>query len=90
MKLRASALGMAFDIALGLWIFVATIWAVIAERGYTVAFLGEYWFGNTVRYGWAFPGLRWGIVYGFIFGALVAWLYNTFSKALYKSEAFGA
>jgi hypothetical protein len=86
MKLRVRALGLTIGIALGLWIFVGTIWAIIAGRGQTISLLGGYCLGFTVSFGGAFLGLIWGFVYGFIFGALVAWLYNTFCKAIYKSE----
>jgi hypothetical protein len=86
MKLRVRALGLTLGIALGVWIFVGTLWAVIDGRGQTLAYLRAYCLGFTVSFGGAFLGLLWGIVYGFILGALVAWLYNTFCKALYKSE----
>jgi hypothetical protein len=87
MRLRRRALGMTFGITLGLWVFVATIWAVLAGAGNTLAILSTYCLGFTVTYGGAFLGLIWGIVYGFILGVLVASLYNTFCKILYKSPS---
>ena len=86
MKLRVRALGLTLGVALGFIVFVATIWAHIEGRGRTIANLVGYFPGFTVSFGGAILGLIWGIVYGFILGAIVAWLYNTFCKALYKSE----
>jgi hypothetical protein len=86
MKLRVRALGLTFGIILGLWAFVAIIWAVIAGGGGTIACLGGFPLSFTVSVGGALLGLLWGIVCGFILGAVIAWLYNTLCKMLYKSE----
>ena len=87
MKLRVRALGLTFGVCLGLGIFVATIWAVIQGRGKTLEMLAGYCFGlYAASIDGAFLGLIWGLVYGFIAGAMIAWLYNTFSKVLYKSD----
>jgi len=90
MKLRVTALGLAVGTMWGLVIFVATLWTAIAGRGMTLAKLGGYYVGYTVSFGGAVVGLLWGVVSGFILGALLAWLYNTFQQAIYKSGAGGA
>jgi hypothetical protein len=90
MKLRARALGLAVGIVWGLTIFVATLWAVAEGRGTTLVLLQAFYFGYSMSFGGAIVGLIWGVVDGFICGALVAWLYNTLHKMLYKSEGTGA
>jgi hypothetical protein len=86
MKLRVRAMGLTLGVALGLAAFVATEWAVFEGRGSTIGLLRGYFAGFSVTLGGAFLGFIWGFVYGFILGALVAWLYNTFCRALYRAE----
>lgn len=87
MKIRARALGLAVGIVWGLGIFVATLWAVAGARGNTLTLLSAYYYGYDVSVAGAFIGFFWGLVHGFILGLLVAWVYNTMHKMLYKAEA---
>jgi len=88
MKLRVRALGMAGGIVWGLFVLLATMW-LIWFAGPATAFqsLKTLYPGYDVTYVGGLFGLFWGFVDGFICGALVAWLYNKFHKAFYKSEA---
>ncbi len=87
MKLRIRALGMAFGIVWGLGIFLITLWDVWLGFGLTLSHLRHIYLGYSVSYPGAIVGLIWGFVDGFICGVLIAWLYNRFHKAFYKSEA---
>ena len=89
MKLRARALGLAIGIVWGLAIFLATIGSVLMGNGETMSKLTVFLTGYRVSFGGAIVGLIWGLVGGFLFGALVAWLYNSISRVIYKSEASG-
>jgi zinc transporter ZupT len=85
MKLRVRAFGLAVGIVCGLGIFVATLWDVARGSGRTLELLSAFFAGYRISFGGAIVGLIWGFVYGFICGALIAWTYNIFHKALYKS-----
>jgi hypothetical protein len=85
MKLRVRALGLAVGVVWGLEIFVVTLLAVAQGSGMTLALLEVFYYGYSVSVGGAFVGLLWGLVHGFICGALIAWTYNIFHKILYKS-----
>lgn len=87
MKLRVRAFALSMGIVWGFGVLAATLWAVIAQRGLTLAHLEGYYLGYTVSLGGAFVGLIWGFVNGFVVGALLAWLYGLLVKALYKSDA---
>ena len=88
MMLRVRALGMAVGIVWGLSVLVATLWMLwFAQPSPTWPTLKSLYPGYDVTYMGAFVGLIWGFVDGFIAGALIAWLYNKFHKALYKTEA---
>ena len=87
MKLRVRALGIAMGIVWGLTIFVATIWSSALGGGKTLSVLSTYYFSYSVSFGGAILGLIWGFINGFIVGAVIAWLYNTLSKAIYKSDS---
>jgi hypothetical protein len=85
MTLRKRALGMSLGILWGLSVFLTTIWAIAGGHGATLAQLQAYYFGYSVTYLGAFIGLIWGFVHGFIAGVLIAWLYDLFCKAFYRS-----
>jgi hypothetical protein len=89
MKLRARALGLAIGTIWGLTIFLATIGSILMGKGESMAHLTVFLNGYRVSFGGAIVGLIWGVVGGFIFGALVAWLYNILHKAIYKSDTSG-
>ncbi len=87
MKLRARAFGLAIGIVWGLTLFLTTIYSTLVGTGQTMSKLRTLYYGYQVSFGGAIVGLLWGIVTGFLLGAAVAWLYNTFHKAIYKSDA---
>ena len=86
MSLRKRALGLSLGVVWGLAIFVWTILATMRGKGQTLSVLGGYYLGFTVSYLGALVGLVWGFVHGFVGGVLIAWFYDLFCKALYKSE----
>lgn len=86
MKLRVRALGMALGIAWGLYILLATFWLMWFRGGTGSATLSNLYPGYDTTYVGALVGMIWGFVDGFIAGAFVAWLYNRFLNAFYKSE----
>ena len=89
MKLRVRAFGLAIGIIWGLIIFLATIGSILMGKGETMYKLTVFLYGYRITFGGAIVGLIWGVVGGFILGAAVAWLYNMFHKAIYKSDASG-
>jgi hypothetical protein len=86
MKLRVRALGLAVGIVWALYVFITTLWLIWFGEGAGFTLLKNIYPGYSTTYVGAFVGLIWGFVDGFIAGVLVAWLYNRFHKALYKSE----
>jgi hypothetical protein len=80
---------MAVGIVSGLMVFIATLLSIWFGEGRTISLLSVAFPGYGASYVGAFIGLLWGIVDGFIAGALGAWLYNRFHKAFYPSETAG-
>lgn len=85
MKLRVRAMALAAGVVWGVVVLLVTLWAVIAERGLTLGHLSGYYLGYSVSTGGAIVGMIWGFVTGCIAGGLLAWSYNAFHKALYKT-----
>jgi hypothetical protein len=73
--------------ALGLSLGIATLIAVMMKHGETLVLLKGYYPGFAISYLGAAIGLFWGFVSGFVAGVIIAWLYDLFCKALYKTEA---
>jgi len=90
MKLRVRALGLAIGIVWGVGVFAATLLSLQIGKGETIGTLSVILIGYTVSVGGAFLGLLWGIIYGFVCGALIALLYNIFHKMVYKSSGSAA
>jgi hypothetical protein len=86
MELRKRALGLSLGAVWGLSVFAATIWASARGHGEILVSLRSYYIGYSVSYLGAFVGLIYGLVHGFVAGALIAWFYDVFSKALYKTQ----
>jgi hypothetical protein len=86
MKLRARALGLAIGTIWGLGVFVATLWSLQFGQGEFVWAISVYFLGHTRSIGGAFVGLLSGFVEGFVFGALIALVYNAYQKMLYKPD----
>lgn len=87
MKLSVKGLALSFGVLWGLCIFIMTLVALYFN-GYGQVFLDStagafYPYYDTSLQG-AFIGLVAGFVDGVIGGALVAWLYNKFSKCCKK------
>ncbi len=90
MKLRARAFGLSVGIVWGLTLFLTTIYSTLVGTGQTMSKVRTLYYGYQVSFGGAIVGLLWGVATGFLLGAAVAWLYNTFHKAIYKSDASGS
>lgn len=87
MVLRARAMGLALGTLWGFAILFGTWWLLLwGAKGDTMQLLANFYRGYHFSYDGAFFGLIWGFVTGFIAGAVFAWLYNFFSKKLYKSK----
>jgi hypothetical protein len=82
-RLNAVVYGTVTGIALGLLIFISTMWLVIKGGdvvGPNLVLLGQYFIGYKVTVLGSFIGLAYGFVAGFILGFGVAMLYNWILK----------
>lgn len=80
-RMDKTAFGFAVGSVSGLFFFLATIWLVIkggATIGPRLALLGQYFIGYTVTVKGAFVAFFYGMLWGFFFGCLFAWLRNFF------------
>lgn len=79
MKLNVKAFGLACGLLVGVGLFLVTWW-IILFSGATqeVTFIGKVYRGYTISPLGSVIGLAWGLVDGFIGGAIFAWLYNFF------------
>ena len=81
MVLRVRALGLTLGTLWGLAVLLGTWWLLLwGATGETMQLLGNFYRGYYYSYDGALIGFVWGFVTGFIAGALIAWLYNFFSK----------
>ena len=86
MVLRVRAFGLAIGTFWGLAILLGTWWLLIwGASGETMQLLANFYRGYYFSYDGALIGFVWGFVTGFICGSAIAWLFNFFSKKLYKS-----
>lgn len=85
MNLRVRAMGLALGVTLGLALFLGTLYSLWLGGGTVIGALAQVFPGYQRSYVGAFIGLIEGIILGFVAGALLAWLYNIFHKAIYKS-----
>ena len=79
MRLNATVHGLVFGFALGLIIFLATIWLVIKGGpvvGPNLSLLGQFFIGYHVTWLGSIIGFLYGFVSGFIFGYFIASVYN--------------
>lgn len=81
MKLSAKGLAFASGICWGVGLFILTWWIIITG-GATgePTFIGRVYLGYRIDAVGSFIGLLWGLIDGFICGAIFAWLYNLFVK----------
>ena len=80
MRLNAIVNGIAFGVVGGITLFVLTLWLVIKGGplvGPHLGLLGEYLPGYSVTLPGSFIGLGYGLLLGFLFGVLVAVIYNS-------------
>lgn len=87
MKLRIRAFALSTGIVLGIVIFLVTLLFIIRDyRAEMLANLSGVLFGYRVTVAGSFIGLAWGLIYGFIGGAVFAWLYNQLLR-MYKEKS---
>lgn len=79
-RLKVSALGLAVGVVWGLATLLMGLLATYAGIGESfVTAMGELYYGYSVGLGGSLVGALWGLVDGFIGGALIAWFYNLFA-----------
>ncbi|MBL7033022.1 MAG: bacteriophage holin [Candidatus Delongbacteria bacterium] len=80
MKLSVKGFGIATGLIFGCGLLFITWWIILFE-GQTgdTTLIGRVYLGYSISWGGSFFGLLWGLVDGFIGGAIFAWLYNCFS-----------
>ncbi|MGD8305469.1 MAG: bacteriophage holin [Ignavibacteria bacterium] len=87
MELSKRALGLSIGLTWGLTIMLATWWLLVdGSGGMTISKLSNFYIGYSYSWGGAVIGFLWGFVDGFIGGVVIAWLYNFFSKKIYKDR----
>ena len=79
MQLNKTALGLAAGTLVGLAVFLATLWTMMAGGGEHLILLAKFYWGYQISLPGALLGLVYGFVDGFIGGWLLAWLYNRFA-----------
>jgi hypothetical protein len=79
MKLSIKAFGLTSGLIVGIGLFTFTWWVIMFE-GITreTTIIGSLYRGYSISPQGSFIGLLYGVVDGFIFGSLFAWLYNIF------------
>lgn len=87
MELRLRAFGLSLGMVLGLAMLLMT-WFFVSQGLSDEYFskLQVLFIGYSISWGGGLIGFIWGFILGFIGGVLIAWLYNKFSKMLYKNE----
>lgn len=78
LPLDKRALGVAFGLVGGLFVFLATVFALVALGGDPTGLelLGEYFYGYEVSWPGAFIGFFWGFVTAFVFAWFAAFMRN--------------
>ena len=81
MKLDVKAFAFACSILWGAVIFLVTWWVlVLGGASGEPTWLANIYLGYNISPAGSFIGLGWGLVDGLIGGAVLAWLYNRFSR----------
>lgn len=78
-SLSPSGLGISMAIVWGLAVFFCTLFSYFSGAGYAMngaSILASIYPGYTVTPMGAIGGLLYGLIDGFVFGALIAWVYN--------------
>ena len=80
MKLNIKAFALACSIWWGLGMFLGTWWMIILHGASgNPTWIGQFYLGFNISPLGSVIGLVWGLVDGFIGGAILAWLYNKFA-----------
>jgi len=81
MKINVKAAALAVGIFWGLGLLFFTWWIILFE-GATgdVTMIGKVYRGYNISVTGSFIGFVWGFIDGVIGGAVLAWLYNSFSE----------
>jgi hypothetical protein len=87
MDLKRRAFGLALGTMLGLFFLIGTWWLlIINSQGDFFSKFSSFFFGYTFTWLGALVGFFWGFIYGFFFGVFLAWLYNIYSKVIYRAR----
>lgn len=78
MKLNPWALGLSLGIIDGLYMILIGLAGLFGLGGDFVTTLAEFYIGYSISYAGLAIGFLWGCVEGFIFGILIAGIYNFF------------
>ena len=79
LRLNGTMVGVAFGLAAGLVLFVATIFLVIKggeNVGTHLGLLSQFFPGYSVTFVGSFVGFAYAFVTGFVGGWLIGWVYN--------------
>jgi len=80
MKLDLKAAANAVALTWGLGLFTMTWWLIFIEgAGQDPNFLSKFYLGYRISPLGSFIGLFWALLDGWIGGAVLAWLYNSFA-----------
>ncbi len=80
MSLQVRAFGLAVGLVWGVIIFgVSLLVAIKGTGGEHLSRLGLLYPGYRVTYWGSVIGFVWSVIYGFLAGALLAWVYNRLS-----------
>lgn len=79
LRLNGTVMGLAFGVAGGLAIFIATNWLVVKGGdpvGPHLGLLSQFFLGYSVTFAGSFIGMAYGFASGYLAGWLVARVYN--------------
>lgn len=81
MRLNIRAFALSCGLIWGFGLFVLTWWVMLFEGAtHDLLFFGHLYRGYSVSVAGSVIGFFWGLVDGFIGGAVFAWLYNKFVR----------
>ncbi|WP_337872707.1 hypothetical protein [Ignavibacterium sp.] len=87
MTLRKRAFGLSIGVVMGLSVMLLT-WILLLRNspGEIMSKLNSVFLGYSYSWGGGVIGFIWGLIFGFILGVLIVWLYDFFCKMLYKEK----